>query len=122
LAFKNKLHARAHVRCGRPPGVSSPLMSVRQAKPASHRKALATGAVAAYSPTIEFEFTAPTTADTKEHTMNTTNSFPQASRTSTLASLSLAAVLTVAMLFSVNALATSDVAPQQMVQAHSAAA
>jgi hypothetical protein len=54
--------------------------------------------------------------------MNTTNSFPQASRTTTIASLSLAAVLTVLMLFSVNVLATSDVAPQQMAQAHSARA
>jgi hypothetical protein len=49
--------------------------------------------------------------------MNTTNTFPQASRSTNLASLSLAAVLTVAMLFSVNLLATSDTAPQQMAQA-----
>jgi hypothetical protein len=54
--------------------------------------------------------------------MNTTNTFPHASRTSTFASLGLAAMLTVAMLFSVNLLATSDGAPQQMVQAHSTGA
>jgi hypothetical protein len=51
--------------------------------------------------------------------MNTTNSFPQAAASTTVASLGLAFVLTVAMLFSVNALATSDVAPQQMAQAQS---
>jgi hypothetical protein len=54
--------------------------------------------------------------------MNTTNSFPQAAASTTVASLGLACVLTVAMLFSVNLLATSDVAPQQMAQAQSARA
>jgi hypothetical protein len=51
--------------------------------------------------------------------MNTTNTFPQAAASTTIASLGMALVLTVAMLFSVNTLATSDVAPQQMAQAPS---
>jgi hypothetical protein len=52
--------------------------------------------------------------------MNSTNSFPQANTSTTVASLGMAFVLTVAMLFSVNVLATSDATPLQMAQAHSA--
>jgi hypothetical protein len=60
--------------------------------------------------------------------MNTTqtnsNTAPQASRSAHIASFGLAAVLTVAMLFGANLMATSDVSPngflQLMAQAHSA--
>jgi hypothetical protein len=70
----------------------------------------------------------------KEHTMNTTsitstsnsNSAPQASRSAHIASFGMAAMLTVAMLFGADLMATTDVSPngflQVMAQAHSARA
>jgi hypothetical protein len=113
-------------------GVSSPDMTVHPLVPSCRRKAMAVLQGAAYSPPIDFPNATifhPNT-DPKEHTMNTThtnnNAAPQASRSAHIASLGLATVLTVAMLFGANLMATSDVSPngflQVMAQAHSARA
>jgi hypothetical protein len=59
-------------------------------------------------------------------TTTNTNAAPQASRAAHIASFTMASVLTVAMLFSANLMATSDVSPNGLLQitaqAHSARA
>jgi hypothetical protein len=93
---------------------------------ANRRSAVAPHEGDAYSSTIDSEFNKRSVpqqpVSAKDLIMNTSNSFPQAHTFTTVASLGMAFVLTVAMLFSVNTLATSDVAPQQMAQVPSARA
>jgi hypothetical protein len=50
------------------------------------------------------------------NTTTQTNTAPQASRATHIASFGLATVLTVAMLFSANLMATSDVSPNSLLQ------